>query len=99
MRAMLRLKWSASPVRIAVAVMLGVAATALSTWLPLFMVERGNGAQVRTIHRGVHGWRAGPRGSTRWTMCSAKGRPQRQRKVNRGPEKPQSRGRVLDRVA
>ncbi|MEY2713814.1 MAG: hypothetical protein RIT24_157 [Planctomycetota bacterium] len=56
MRAMLRLKWSASPVRIAVALAIGVAATALSTWLPMFMVERGNGAQVRTIHRGVHGW-------------------------------------------
>lgn len=56
MRAMLRLQWTASPARLAIALAIGVAATALSTWLPIYMVERGNGAEVRTVHRGVHGW-------------------------------------------
>ena len=43
-------------VRLAVAFVIGIAATALSTWLPIYMVERGHGAEARTVHRGVHGW-------------------------------------------
>lgn len=56
MANMLKLEWSASPRRLVVALVIGLAATALSTWLPMYMVERGNGAQTRTVHRGVHGW-------------------------------------------
>ena len=44
------------PVRIAVALAVGLIATAISVFMPMYLVERGHGAQVTTIHRGVHGW-------------------------------------------
>ena len=43
-------------IRIAVALVVGLAAAAVSTYLPMYMVERGGGATIGTIHRGVHGW-------------------------------------------
>lgn len=43
-------------IRIAVALAVGVVATAVSTFMPIYLVERGRGAKVETIHRGVHGW-------------------------------------------
>jgi hypothetical protein len=43
-------------IRIAVALAIGLVATAVATYLPMYMVERGQGATVGTIHRGVHGW-------------------------------------------
>lgn len=49
-------KGRARLVRITVAAVIGVVAAALSTYLPIYMVERGRGAQITTIHRGVHAW-------------------------------------------
>lgn len=43
-------------VRIAVALAIGLVAAAVSTFMPIYLVERGNGARIETIHRGVHGW-------------------------------------------
>ena len=56
MRGMLRLRWSASPRRLAIALVIGAVATAATTRLPLHLVDRGHGGQIRTVHRGVHAW-------------------------------------------
>lgn len=56
MRRMLRLDWSASPRRVAIALVVGVLATAVTARLPLHLVDRGHGGRIRTIHRGTHGW-------------------------------------------
>jgi hypothetical protein len=56
MRRMLRLQWSASPRRLAIALVIGAVATAATTRLPLHLVDRGHGGQIRTVHRGVHAW-------------------------------------------
>lgn len=51
-----RLGGRVRPARIAIALVVGAVATAVSTFMPMYLVERGHGAQVATIHRGVHGW-------------------------------------------
>lgn len=40
----------------AISVAAGVVVTLACAFLPLMLVERGNGARIATIHRGVHGW-------------------------------------------
>jgi hypothetical protein len=38
------------------AVVAGTAATAAMTYLPIYLVDRGEGAQITTIYRGTDGW-------------------------------------------
>ncbi len=45
-----------SLVRLTIALCVGVAATAFSAFLSLYMVERGQGARISTVHRGLYGW-------------------------------------------
>lgn len=56
MRRMLRLQWSASPRRLAIALVIGVLATAATARLPLHLVDRGHGGRIEAVHRGVHPW-------------------------------------------
>ncbi len=41
---------------IAIPAAIGLLATLACAFLPPLFIERGNGARITTIHRGVHGW-------------------------------------------
>ncbi|MEY4822243.1 MAG: hypothetical protein RLY72_1895 [Planctomycetota bacterium] len=43
-------------IRFVVALVIGVAATSISAYWPLYMVERGGGARITTVYRGLYGW-------------------------------------------
>lgn len=43
-------------IRLVVALVIGVAATSISAYWPLYMVERGGGARITTVYRGLYGW-------------------------------------------
>ena len=45
-----------SLVRLTAGLLLGVVATFLGAFMPLFMIERGHGAKIDSIHRGLYGW-------------------------------------------
>jgi len=53
---MLRVDWSASPRRLAIALVVGVVATAVTARLPMHLVDRGRGGEIRAVHRGLHAW-------------------------------------------
>lgn len=40
----------------AIAIAVGILATLACAFLPVLLVERGNGARITTVHRGSHGW-------------------------------------------
>ncbi len=42
--------------RLAIALAVGVAATAAGVWIPLLRLERGQGGRITTIYRGTDGW-------------------------------------------